>query len=98
MSAPQSGHRPTVALSIMGPAQIQNLWGAAHRAVRSIFVRLRPDALARALEQVVYVATEIATERFVTSRERNRQRTPGTLRSANKSVRFEMYRYQQGLS
>ena len=46
----------------MGPAQIQNLWGAAHRAVRSIFVRLRPDALARALEQVVYVATEIATK------------------------------------
>ena len=30
--------------------------------VRSIFVRLRPDALARALEQVVYVATEIATK------------------------------------
>ena len=54
----------------------------------------RPSA-ARRPEQVVYVATEIATQRAGISRDGNGQRTPRPLRSANKSVRFEVQRYQQ---
>ena len=45
--------------------------GRGQREVAPTFVRLRPDALAPRREQAGYVATEIATERDGTGRERN---------------------------
>src|SRR6476469_6383848 len=57
------------------------------RSVQLSLPGTRLDALARATEQAVYVATEIATELAGTARERNRRRTPEGSRTANKSGR-----------
>jgi hypothetical protein len=64
-----------VLFSIYKPAEIRFFWGGDSEGSPLISCCCVPTPQRRGQEQVVYVATEIATQRCGTSRDRNGQGT-----------------------